>query len=322
MQFGLFDSLEEEALAILTQRSTTGFSKDRTPAKHGLYGKQYGREIAVAHKNPAIANLVWLDQSAGDGIAKNGGTWHRNCSPGILAYHARYPGVIGGRSTGRLQVAKPVDIDLYEINDHTYRLLLKNLARELPALHYERLAEGYWKCGPVNLRAHNCSGAEADLSRITPRTAVRISNDPNSIADWVMPPEMPSQIRKLTPWFLGICTMGCNVGGLHRRLVEHPEEADRWYESVRSVQKNLQTWHDLYLCAIDRDASQWAYLIIAPSKATPQGTNWKQVTQDDAEKCFSKQGMSLRGAWLGDQQQKFDEILDYLFTLKKGKLKG
>lgn len=300
-------------------RSTTGFSKDRTPAKHGLMNRQYGREIAVAHRNLAIKSISWPDLSAGDGVAKNGGLWHRNCSPGILAYHARYPEVIGGKPTGRLLTTKPVDIDLYEINDNTYRLLLKALDRELPGLSYERVSGDHWKCGLVNLRVHNSTGADADLSRITPQTAVRISNDPNSIADWVMNPDMPTRIRDITPWFLGICTMGCNVGGLHRLLVEHPEEADVWYEAVRSVQKRLPDWHDLYLCAIDRDASQWAYLIIAPSKINPQGTNWKHVTQDDAARCFGKQGMALRGAWLGDEPGEFDSILDYLFTLKNGR---
>lgn len=318
MLFGM-DYLWEDALAIPTQRTAgVGFSKNRTPAKHCLMCKLYGREIAVVHKNPSITDSVWYDQSAGDGVAALGGEWIKNCSPGILAYYARYPERIGGRLTGRLLATKPVRLELFEKSDAIYALLLDNLARELPNLGYEKDAEDDWSCGPVRLRVHNRSGAEADLSLIGPNTAVRVNNDPNKISDWVMPPNMPGDIRKITPWFLGICTMGCNVGGLKRLLRDHPEEAERWYALVRSVQTGLPRHHDLYLCAIDRDASQWAYLIIAP-KATQSGTDWKASTQRDAASCFEKQGMKLRDAWLRDNQPKFNEILDYLFTIQKDK---
>lgn len=322
--FNIQNNVVPEGAIPSPRSSTVGFSIDRTPAKHALMYKLFGKEVGVAHKNRKIGDLLWLDLTAGDGVAKNGGEWTKNCSPGILAYHARMPEVRKNKvtgdydPTGKLLAFKPTRVELYEISQGTYSLLLDALVDELPTLGYQRVSDSRWQCGPVTLSVHNTTGEMADLAhRFSSRTAVRVNNDPNSIKDWAMDLKMPERIRDTTPWFLGVCTMGCNVGGLKRLLRKYPEEADRWYESVDSVVAGLPDHHDLYLCAIEQDASQWAYLIIAPSKASPDGTDWRVTTESEARKCFQSQGMRLRGAWLGSEVDEFRAIQDYLFTIKK-----
>lgn len=289
--------------------STVGLS-DRTPAKHQLMDKLFGREVGCAMYNPGISNLVWLDLTAGEGApAPNDDpkrqAWYRRCSPGLLAYHARNP----EKKTGRPTVSKPVRVVLHEKAPGTYEILLENLAKELPTLGYRRVGETEWACGFVTFSALNVEGGDADLSIVNPCSAVMISNDPNKITDWVMPQWMPKHIRSVTPWFQGISTMGCNVGGL-LRLPSQDRAA--WYPLVGSLVDGLPNHHDLHLSAIDRDASRWGYLAMSPNKAS-KFRDWRTDTDKAARSAFGDQGFSLRTAWWRSAPSDFESICDYLF---------
>lgn len=283
--------------------STVGRS-DRTPAKHELMSRLYGREVGAATCNPGIRDLIWYDLTAGDAVAGEAERhWHRSCSPGILAHHARWER--GDKSTRVL---------LYEQAPNTYRQLLANLAEQLPALGYKRPREDEWTAheGRVVLRAINADGATADLSLIGPHSAVMVSNDPNKISDWAMPEEMPRAIREITPWFLGISTMGCNVGGLKRFDLD---ERKRWYGHVQSVTSGLPRYQDLYLAAIENDASQWAYLVASPRK-TGYRRDWRGDTENAARSAFDRHGMALRSAWLREDRPAFTDICHDLFLTR------
>lgn len=291
--------------------STVGMS-DRTPAKHGMMDSLIGREVGCAMVNPGVSDLALFDKSAGDGVPVPNDDpkrqeWHRRCSPGLMAYHARNP----HPKTGMLRMHKNVRVMLYEKSPRTYIDLLENLTLELPALGYKKISDSEWICGRVRLSAFNMDGEDADLSIIGPRTAVMFSNDPNSIADWSMPKSGrgPECIRKITPWFQGIMTMGCNVSGLLRLP---PEERAAWRLLVGSVIAGLPEYHDLYLAAIDRDSSRWGYLVISPNKKTEK-RDWRAETEQAAFVAFAKQGMGLRSAWWRTDRTGFDAICDYLF---------
>lgn len=283
-------------------KPTTGRSK-RTPAKHNLMSKLYGREIGAAHHKMDVTDLLWLDLTAGDGVSSEPDrAWHESCSPGILAYYARFPrGPMGPPSA-----YKPVTVVLYERQPRTYQLLLANLELHLPMLGYHRQSEIEWNCGPARLVALNADGATADLSRISKKTAVMVSNDPNAIVDWAMPAAMPSAIRGRTAYFLGISTMGCNPAGLKRLGLE---DRQGWYGHINSMIAGLPSYHDLHLSAIERDDAQWAYLITAPVK-------WREPVEADAAKAFQRHGMSLRNAWWRTGEPAFREIVDVLFLTK------
>jgi hypothetical protein len=135
---------------------------------------------------------------------------------------------------------------------------------------------------------------------------VMVSNDPNAIVDWAMPSWMPEAIRARTRLFLGISTMGCNPAGLKRLP---PEQRAGWYDHINSMITGLRPGHDLHLSAIERDDSQWSYLVTSPTK-------WRGPTEQDAVKAFDKHGMSLRHAWLRTNYDEFKEIVDRLFLTK------
>lgn len=290
----------------MASRTRAGVGKsDRTPAKHALMTALYGREVGAAHRIPQITDLLWLDLTAGDGLpAEEGREWIRSCSPGILAYLARFP----RGNKGPAQASKRTTVLLYERAANTYKLLLKNLAENLSDWGYQQTDEDEWHCGPVTLRAVNASGAEADLSLIHPATAVMVSNDPNAITDWAMSPMMPAAISARTPWFLGLSTMGCNASGVKRDL--SLEQRQGWYGHVESQGQAIQAHHDLYLAKIERDAHQWAYLITSPGR-------WREATEECADASFRKHGMTLETAWLRTDFQRFQGLADVLFKTKK-----
>lgn len=268
----------------------------RTPAKHTLMWKLTGQEVGAAGYIPMVDGLLWLDLTAGDGVVDDGLPWEQNCSPGIAAARA---------STSK----KPITVVLHEIKAATFDLLERNLAEHLPKLGYQ-FDGGWWTAGNARLQAVHSSGADARVDLIQPRTAVLVTNDPNSIADWAMRDTFAMEIRDRTRWFRAISTMGCNAGGLKRIGYE---ERLRWYGLIQQQRANLPDYHDLILAAIERDDSQWAYLIESP---TAERSKWREKTEAIVHKSFGLHGMTMDTAWLRLQPSNFHRIQDRLFLTR------
>jgi hypothetical protein len=128
-----------------------------------------------------------------------------------------------------------------------------------------------------------------------------VVNDPNSVADWALPNAL-KYAPQLTTVF---STLGCNVGGLKR---VPRSERDHWYQHVQQQIAMLQRWHDALLVILDNDASQWAYLVNAPSR-------WR----DEIAKAFKKSfnGREISTAWWKMDQEVFNSMCDQLFLTKK-----
>jgi hypothetical protein len=167
----------------------------------------FGREIAVARHLAPITRMVWFDLTAGDGAVADGDDWCRNCSPGLMAFHALY---VNGA-----QRPKPIDVYLYENKRTTFNELEHNLDRHLPGMDYRRDGDD-WVCGAVRIHVVAGSGEDALLDVVDRSTAVLVSNDPNAITTWAMRPTFAMEVRERTSHFQTINTMGCNVGGLKR----------------------------------------------------------------------------------------------------------
>mgnify|MGYP006188407419 CR=1 FL=1 len=285
---------------MTTNGPSVGRSK-RTPAKHELMSKIFGREIG-AMTRPRFADVQgvhWVDLTAGDGApSEPDRDWHKSCSPGILAHHARYA-----------RCHKRVVVDLYELRASTYESLLANLAERLPALGYVRTTESGWDAhaGRVIVRAHNGDSTALATLETPPSWAVQIVNDPNKVSDWAMHPALMGNASTGRWCCLAMSTMGCNVAGL--KMLKQSER-DRWYEFIVGQVRGLQPHHDLFIAAIERDAAQWAYLVTAPGV-------WRDAVAEESSAAFRKIGHTLRTAWLRSSPDRFREICDALFKTKK-----
>jgi hypothetical protein len=286
--------------------STTVGRSGRTPAKHALMWKLIGREVGASNRMPdEFDRLVWFDLTAGDGVVADGAEWERNCSPGILAYHAR-------------NSLKPVNIRLSERSFETCNRLEESLHEHLPRLGYENTGASYdllvnrdvWTHGPVKGRpgdvyitvAHE-DGCDVGTEWVTDRTAVLVCHDPNTVHQRAMRPTFMSELRDITPWCQGISTMGCNVGGLKRLPIE---ERKPWFDFVAEQHDNLHGWHDLTLAAIEGDAGQWAYLV-THAKA------WTKETGDFCRNAFKSHGMTLEVASYRSEPDPFADMQRRLF---------
>jgi hypothetical protein len=250
-----------------------------------------GKEVGVVNSKPDIGRSVWFDLTAGDGVAVDELQWERNCSPGILAYHAT-------NST------KPVDILLYEIKPATFRRLLDSLSANLPRLGYTTQGEGAWMLGSrVRLRAYCGSGSDADLLGVRRGDAVFAVNDPNSITDWAMRPKFAAEIGDRTLWFRSLSTMGCNTGGLKRLDIEQRRQ---WFDLLADQEAALPRYRDLLLTAIDGDDAQWAYLMSEPIK-------WKGTIEVTARSSFRRFNLEIAAAWYRRDVDSYSALKRHLF---------
>lgn len=251
-----------------------------------------------------LTSAVWYDLTSGDGIGGDEeGSWQSTCSPGLLISHAVVAPV-------------PVSIHLYEIAANNYDRLVENLNLQL-----SRAGQTSWRAevekwvfpgrhgNRVEVAAHLGSGSEADVAYIQERntTAVIALNDPNAITQWAMRDTFSAEVRARTWMFRSLSTLGCNPDGLKRLK---PEERAGWFDLIRSTAISLTDWRDLLLCAIERDAAQWAYLIETPKK-------WRSQTERDADMAFQKVGRTLNMAWYRENPADFREITEQLFYTKK-----
>ena len=130
-----------------------------------------------------------------------------------------------------------------------------------------------------------------------------VVNDPNTMADWALPKAM-QYAPSLTTVF---STLGCNVGGM-KRLPRGERQV--WYGHVKDQLSLLQSWHDALIVTLDGDASQWAYMVNAPSK-------WRGEVESAFNKSFAYSPHELRHAWYKSNPDGFRAIQDHLFLTRK-----
>ena len=295
----------------MTKKPNVGRSIKRTPAKHNLMDKLAGNEVGMVTRvlsaRHNVTNARMIDLTAGDASPPGCLTisdWRKNCSPGILAHHGAHATV-------------PTLIEIYERATGTFDALLNNLTERLPHLGYEPASwsptgsDFGWrhKKAPTIIVPLNKSGADANITGISSATSVFVTHDPNHINDWAMRPTFAQEVRLLTPWFRSITTMGCNIGGLKRLELT---ERKRWYDFLNSISAQLYAHHDLFLCAINGDASQWGYLI-----ETSQKSQHREALEYFANSAFNANGLELRNAWLRRTEQEFKTIVHELFLTKE-----
>jgi hypothetical protein len=206
-----------------------GTSSSRTPIKHFILDKLLGRICGVlsakSHRVPAKLPLLVMDMCAGDGEdTGESGT----CSPSIIKKH----------------------INGHHMKGQSYAVLV-----ERAPLNYSQLMAKFGNND--NITILNQDSKEINLYKFAQhnKQAIFLHIDPNSLGQWPVTNEF---IRALPDTATFLITMGCNVGGLKRSLIEFRMP---WFDIVESVKASTPAWHDLILVTLEKDASQWAYLL-------------------------------------------------------------
>ena len=109
---------------------------------------------------------------------------------------------------------------------------------------------------------HHDDSRNMPLSTVHSRgkDGILIYADPNNIDQLPITPELMSGLSSTT---LMLITLGCNVGGLKRIPYE---SRVKWIQMAEMVRRSIGPWHDLGLITLNKDASQWAYMVVIPHK--------------------------------------------------------
>jgi hypothetical protein len=253
-----------------------------------------GKEIGVVSRKSEITRSIWYDLTAGDAVVPDGLPWEANCSPGILAYHAR-------NSKRKIRVL------LYEIQPSTYDRLVDSLNQHLPTLGYIGLEEHRWyypSDQSVEVWAFCGSGAQAETGWLYGGDAVLTLNDPNAITDWAMRSSYSADVAEKTPWHRSVSTMGCNPHGLKRLNFDIRQG---WFEKLSQQEVACPRYRDLLLVKIQRDrGAQFAYLLSEPER-------WKAVAEQTARNAFRRYDLTVTTAWRKSQPLEYDELKRELF---------
>lgn len=310
----------------------------RTAMKHAAATAFITREFRAGNHLHWITRFCLIDLTAGNGEPAYDAPWHSACSPGIIAKLA-------------LTSRKPVVIDLYERDQATYETLLGNLAKQLPALGYQRTDINRWECkGKVWLRVLPQDGRTASIDHLgrtasfdrltqayktTPTNdAVLVLNDPNLITDWAMRPGFMAEALNRDPRARAsgkvtglrvMHTLGCNVGGAKRTPFQREtapaptgdhrfmnlSERRYWFNLIEEQCEDLPARHDLALAAFKNDPAQWAYLF-----TTPRIDRWYADTEADIRSAFNAVNRTGEIAFYRRDRERFEQLKMQLLLTK------
>jgi len=231
---------------IMIKEKRVGASS-RTPFKHWILNSILGQQVGVlslnSRKVPCTANpFLIVDMCAGDGTQSK---YDEHSSPSIILKHSRFRNI-------------KTDLVFIEKNEHTFNELKKNVSPQ------------------PNIRLLNMDANDFIIKPEYDNQAMFINCDPNSINQLPINDRFMNSITSYTSM---IITLGCNVGGL-KRLTR--EQREPWFDYLKLIVRKTSVHHDLILCSLVNDSSQWAYLVKIP-------VVWK----DDTIKQLIKKGSAM-----------------------------
>jgi len=254
----------------------------RTPVKHYLLDKALGKICGVLGVNspkvPCRASstqpLVCVDLCGGDGLQ----TEDHEASPVIMAKHCIL----------LCQKGKPATLDVIEKSANTYEQLVDNC--------------GHYPSSVVTLT--NGDARNYELPKLKETQPAFIHCDPNSVDQTPLSRPFVAGFNRYTTYLV---TLGCNVGGAKRT---DTEKRSQWFDYVQMLIEVLPKHHDSILFWLNRDKSQWAYLLSMP-KVWAGDFAAKAVV--DTGKMWDKGVSSVS---YSNQRQQFKNELCRLFLTK------
>lgn len=283
-----------------------------TPCKHLLLNRMIGQVCGVLSTGSLPVNgATFYDLTAGDGVPRtpaqgnlpldshNLGPFDQHCLPGIYLRHLN--------AWAARRHAQPIRLVMSEMQPSTFSSLRANSASYLLANGWDEVENDLWRKGSATVQFRRCMAQEVPPPGIASNQATHVYADPNLIQDWALAPEF---IAGCPPFTTSITTLGCNVGGSKRLPYE---ERLKWYDRVNQVTEAIvKSWHDACLLSVG-GASQWAYLITAPSK-------WRDKTTETclrAARQIEGRNAKPQIAWMNTDPSGYARLLDVLFLTKK-----
>lgn len=213
-----------------------GRSTGRTPAKHELLNMILGKMVGVLSLNStnvpcsvsADRPFVMVDLCGGDGLK----TDDHDASPVIMYKHASW---LSNRGM-------PVQMEVIEKAALTFEQLEKNC--------------GYMSKDIIRLTLGD--SREYRLPFLKETQSAFIHCDPNNVDQTPLTGPFVAGFNKYTTYLV---TLGCNVSGIKRTTAD---KRSKWFEYVEMLVDSLPRHHDAILFWLNRDASQWAYLLNLP----------------------------------------------------------
>lgn len=206
-------------------------TSSRTPLKHRLLDTLIGKIIGAqcSGRTPCNYTFLAVDLCAGDGADTMG---EGSSSPAIIRKHM--------------------------MDYRGNKLTRSAIFYEKDTATFKRLSDRHADCSRITL--YNADSRLMPLSTVHDRgnDSVFIYADPNNIDQLPITREL---MRGLTPYTLFLITLGCNVAGLKRVSIEHRRE---WIKMADMIVQSIKSFHDIILVTLNKDSSQWAYLMIIP----------------------------------------------------------
>lgn len=256
-------------------KSTKPGSSSRTPFKHWMLNAELGRQVGILAIRPDSVPCSAKDFLIIDMCAGSGAETEFSdmTSVSIIQKHQDFRGLN----------SKVVFI---EKQSGTFSELENNILDK-----------------PCTLKNMDAKNYIPEISNS--KQAVFINCDPNSVDQIPITDEFMNSLPVYTTM---IITLGCNVGGQKMLVLERRKE---WYEYINISKRHLYRSHDLLISSINRDASQWAYLVRIP-------TAWSKSTQAAYLKKGNSQfenGVEVF-SWRR-QPKEFNHKLDVLFLTRQ-----
>jgi hypothetical protein len=238
-------------------RLKVGCSFEHTACKHTALRKFSGQIAGAGSSLPEISNVVFIDACTGNGKRN---PFSLTSSPEIFAHHVYWLHQRGVK----------VRCYLIESDQCTFVELQESVASIAPNLGWPELLQHV-------VLIHGDYRSPDIVSRlidVIDQSVVFLCIDPNSVHQIELSAELRAKLPALTTWFV---TLGCNVAGTKRSLLG---ERQKCFERVQYLLGTVRPHQDVCLVRLERDASQWAYLVNSPVK-------WRDKT-DNIIRSLSK----------------------------------
>lgn len=209
-----------------------------TPVKHYLLNAMVGKVCGViALDRPGVPcritnrqPMIMVDLCGGDGLKTDGHT----ASPVIMHDHCDWLAKKG----------KAARLEVIEKQPNTFEQLELNCG---------------WMPKEIVTMTHGDS-TDYRLPRLAETQAAFVHCDPNNVDQIPLTRPFLAGFNRYTTYLV---TLGCNASGT--KAWTSPKDRAKWFDYIEMITEVLPRHHDAVLFWLNRDASQWAYLLSIPS---------------------------------------------------------